>query len=469
MQSAKDAAIGKRMTRTARTQRTDKFRKKDYDHIWHPFTQMSEWFDEDAPIIERARGIYLFDTDGKRYIDGISSLWVNVHGHRHPQIDSAIRRQLDRVAHTTFLGLSNVPAILLAQELIEAAPPGLSKVFYSDNGSTAVEVALKMAFQYHRQNEPYSRRKKFLHFSTSYHGDTIGSVSVGGIETFHSLYKPLLFESVTAPYPYCYRCAFGKKSRTCSLHCITEVERIIEESAREIAAVVIEPLVQGAGGIITAPPGHLSLIRKLCDRFGLFLICDEVATGFGRTGKMFACQNEDVSPDFLCIAKGLTGGYLPLAATLTTAAVFDGFLGSVESKRTFFHGHTYTANPLGCAAALTNLRLFKKEKTLQRLQPKIKYLAGELEKFKFLRHVGDVRQCGFICGIELVEDKETKKPFEAAQRVGHKVILEARHRGVILRPLGDVIVIMPPLVISQRELSTLLSVAFESIRTVTEA
>jgi adenosylmethionine-8-amino-7-oxononanoate aminotransferase len=432
---------------------------------------MSEWFEENAPIIERARGIYLFDTDGKRYMDGISSLWVNVHGHRHPQIDSAIRGQLDRVSHTTFLGLSNVPAILLAQELIEAAPPGLSKVFYSDNGSTAVEVALKMAFQYYRQNEPYSRRKKFLHFSTSYHGDTIGSVSVGGIETFHSIYEPLLFETITAPYPYCYRCLFAKKRETCSLHCVAEVERIIEENVREIAAVVIEPLVQGAAGIMTAPPRHLSLIRKLCDRFGLFLICDEVATGFGRTGKMFACEHEGVTPDFLCIAKGLTGGYLPLAATLTTATVFDGFLGSPygESRRTFFHGHTYTANPLGCAAALTNLRLFKKEKTLQRLQPKIKYLADELEKFKSLRHVGDVRQCGFICGIELVEDKETRKPFEVARRVGHKVILEARRRSVILRPLGDVIVIMPPLVISRKELSTLLSVTFESIRAVTEA
>jgi adenosylmethionine-8-amino-7-oxononanoate aminotransferase len=429
---------------------------------------MSEWFGEDAPIIDRARSIYLFDTDGKKYIDGISSLWVNVHGHRHPEITSAIRKQLGRVAHTTFLGLSNVPAAALAEELIELAPPGLSKVFYSDNGSTAVEVALKMAFQYHRQNEPYSRRTKFLHFSTSYHGDTIGSVSVGGIETFHSLFKPLLFEAITAPYPYCYRCAFGKSRETCSLYCVVEVERIIEENARQLAAVIIEPLVQGAGGIITAPPGHLSLIRKLCDRFGLFLICDEVATGFGRTGKMFACEHEGVTPDFLCIAKGLTGGYLPLAATLTTLKVFDGFLGSVESKRTFFHGHTYTANPLACAAALTNLKLFKKEKTLQRLQPKIKYLADRLEKFNSLRHVGDVRQCGFICAVELVQDKDTKKPFDADRNVGHKVILEARRRGVILRPLGDVIVIIPPLIISQKELSTLLSVTFESIRQVTE-
>lgn len=457
------------MTRTGRTPRTDKLRKKDHDYVWHPFTQMSEWLEEDAPVIERARGVYLFDSDGRKYIDGISSLWVNVHGHRHPRIDSALRKQLDRVAHTTFLGLSNVPAALLAQELIEIAPKGLSKVFYSDNGSTAVEVALKMAFQYHRQNEPYSRRTKFLHFTSSYHGDTIGSVSVGGIETFHSIDEPLLFETITAPYPYCYRCLFAKKRETCSLYCVTEVERIIEENVREIAAVVIEPLVQGAAGIITAPPGHLSLIRKLCDRYGLFLICDEVATGFGRTGKMFACEHEGVTPDFLCIAKGITGGYLPLAATLTTSKIFDGFLGSVESKRAFFHGHTYTANPLGCAAALASLKLFKKEKTLQRLQPKIKFLADQLEEFKSLRHVGDVRQCGFICGIELVEDKRTKKPFDPAQRVGHKVILEARRRGVILRPLSDVIVIMPPLVISQKELSSLLSVTFESIRTVTEA
>jgi adenosylmethionine-8-amino-7-oxononanoate transaminase len=456
------------MNPTSQSRRTKELRIKDYDYIWHPFTQMSKWFQEDAPIIDRARGIYLFDTDGKKYIDGVSSLWTNVHGHRRKEIDSAIRTQLEKVAHTTFLGLSNVPAVLLAQELIEIAPAGLSKVFYSDNGSTAVEVALKMAFQYHRQDEPFSRRTKFLHFTSSYHGDTIGSVSVGGIDTFRSIYKPLLFETVAAPYPYCYRCVFGKDRETCSLYCVSEVEKIIDENAREIAAVVIEPLVQGAAGMITAPPGHLSLIRKLCDRYGLFLICDEVATGFGRTGKMFACEHEGVTPDFLCLAKGLTGGYLPLAATLTSTKVFDGFLGSAESKRTFFHGHTYTGNPVGCAAALANLKLFKKEKTLARLQPKIKYVAAELEKFKSLRHVGDVRQCGFMCAMELVEDKQTKKPFAVAQKVGHKVILEARRRGVILRPLADVIVIMPPLVISQKELSTLLNVTFESIRAVTE-
>ncbi|MFH1421866.1 MAG: adenosylmethionine--8-amino-7-oxononanoate transaminase [Planctomycetota bacterium] len=447
---------------------TETLREKDYNYIWHPFTQMMSWFEEDAPIIESGKGVYLIDSDGNKYIDGISSLWVNVHGHKRKEIDSAVINQLNKIAHSTFLGLSNIPAIELAEKLVEIAPHGLTKVFYSDNGSTAVEIALKMAFQYYRQNKPFSKKNKFLHFTSSYHGDTIGSVSVGGLDLFHNLYKPLLFESVSAPYPYCYRCAFRKKKETCKLFCLNEVEKVIEKHSTELAAVIIEPLIQGAAGMITMPRGYLSQIRKLCDRYRLLLICDEVATGFGRTGEMFASQHEDVSPDFLCIAKGLTGGYIPVAATLTTTTIFEGFLGQNDSNRTFFHGHTYTANPLGCAAALANLELFKTEKTLQRLQPKIKLLTKELEKFNELEHVGDIRQCGFMCGIELVQDKKTKKQFKPALRTGLRVIVEARRRGVILRPLGDTIVIMPPLIITAKELSNLLKVTFESIRTVTE-
>src|SRR4051794_11105521 len=421
---------------------TEALRAADHAHVWHPFTQMRGWQSEDAPIIERGEGSLLFDTDGNSYIDGVSSLWCNVLGHRQPAIDAAIRAQLDRVAHTTMLGLSHPGAIELAQRLAAIAPPGLDRVFFSDNGSTAAEVALKMAFQ-HFQHSGQPQRDQFVCLRMSYHGDTLGSVSVGGIDLFHTLFRPLLFEAHMAEP--------GDGA---------DMARILAEHGDRIAAVVMEPLVQGAAGMLVHPPGYLRAVRELCDRHGALLILDEVATGFGRTGRMFACEHEGVAPDLLCLAKGITGGYLPLAATLATERIYEGFLGEHEEFRTFFHGHTYTGNPLACAAALATLDVFREERSLQRLQGKIGLLAELLEPIAAHPMVREVRRCGFMTGIELCEH-----PLPV--RIGHRVTLEARRRGAIIRPLGDVVVLMPPLSISRADLTRLVEVTAEAIEVAT--
>jgi adenosylmethionine---8-amino-7-oxononanoate aminotransferase len=422
--------------------------------LWHPFTQMGEWASENAPVIESGDGVWLADSDGRRYIDGISSLWCNVHGHGHPVIDRAIKNQLGRVAHTTMLGLSHGPADELARRLIELAPDGLTRVFYSDSGSTAVEIALKMAFQYWRQAaDARPSRTSFVSLDGAYHGDTVGSVSVGGIDLFHSLYRPLLFDSHRVPA--------GDTDALAA---------VLAQHGDEIAAVVVEPLVQGAAGMQLQPRGYLRDVRHLCDRHDLFLICDEVATGFGRTGTMFACEQEQVVPDFLCLAKGLTGGYLPLAATLTTERVFDAFLGDYDEFRSFFHGHTYTGNPLACAAALASLGLFEQERTLERLEPKTRLLGQLLRDLvEPLPHVAEIRRLGFMCGIELASDPARGVPYEPGLRVGHSVTLEARRRGAIIRPLGDVVVLMPPLAIEADELEELVEITADSISAATES
>ena len=413
----------------------------DHSHLWHPFTQQQGWCDEEPLVIDRAEGTDLIDTRGRRYIDGASSLWCNVHGHRHPGIDKAIRDQLDRVAHSTMLGLTHGPAADLAARLVELAPPGLNRVFYSDSGSTATEIALKMAFQYWRQQGGDDTRKtSYVSLRDAYHGDTVGAVSVGGIELFHSCYAPLLFEA--------HHVAPGD---------VGELECVLDFHDGEIAAVIVEPLVQGAAGIRVQPPGYLRRVRELCDRHDVFLICDEVATGFGRTGTMFACEQERVVPDFLCLAKGLTGGYLPLAATLATERVYEGFLGAHEDFRTFFHGHTYTGNPLACAAALASLDAFEREGTLVKLQPKIRLLRELLTGVAAMPEVAEVRGRGFMVGIDLGE-------HDPALRMGHRVTLQARERGAIVRPLGDTVVLMPPLVISKAELRRLVAIVSEAIR-----
>lgn len=441
----------------------------DHTYLWHPFTQMQEWEHATPLIIERGKGAYLIDTEGRRYLDGVSSIWVNVHGHRHPTLDKAIHAQLKKIAHSTLLGLSNPPAIRLARELIRLAPRGLSRVFYSDDGSTAVEVALKMAVQYWQQRRPEAGPKNtFLRLRLAYHGDTIGAVSVGNIELFHARFAPLLFPTIAADPPYCYRCPLKLTYPSCQMSCLDPIERILKERHRELAGFIIEPLVQAAAGMITAPPGYLKRIRDLCTRYKVLLIADEVATGFGRTGKMFACQHEAVTPDLMTISKGLTGGYMPLAATLTTEKIYRAFLGKYEEFRTFFHGHSYTGNPLGCAVALANLEVFRKEKTLSRLRPKISAMARLLKPLADLPHVGEIRQRGFMVGIELVKDRATRESYPLDARIGHRVAMEARRRGLLIRPLGDVIVLMPSLSITLSELHRLASALLESIRAVTE-
>jgi adenosylmethionine---8-amino-7-oxononanoate aminotransferase len=416
----------------------------DRAHLWHPFTQQQGWAEEEPVIVELAKGTELIDVHGRRYIDGVSSLWCNVHGHGHPEIDQAVRDQLDRVAHSTMLGLSHRPGIELAQRLVEIAPEGLTRVFYSDSGSTAAEIALKMAYQYWKQRGD-EQRTRFLCLRDAYHGDTIGSVSVGGIDLFHSTYRPLLFDTLKAEP--------GD---------VEQLERLFEAHGHELAAVMLEPLVQGAAGMIVHPEGYLRAVRELCDRHDVLLICDEVATGFGRTGRMFACEHEGVAPDLMCVAKGITGGYMPLAATLATERIYEGFLGAHEDFRTFFHGHTYTGNPLACAAALATLDVFESERTLELLQPKIELLGELLEPVAAHPAVKEIRRRGTMTGIELVEHR-----VEA--RMGHRVTLEARRRGAIIRPLGDTIVLMPPLSISETDLARLVEITMQAIDAATAA
>ena len=440
----------------------------DRQLIWHPFTQMKDYMKEAPLIVQRGEGSYLIDLYGKKYLDGTSSLWVTLHGHRKKEIDDAIRDQLERVAHSTLLGISNVPAVELAEELVEIAPAGLRKVFYSDSGSTAVEIAIKIAFQFWKQNGNGRSKPTFLSFTNAYHGDTIGSVSLGGIDLFHEIYGPLLFPVYRAPYPYCYRCPLEKSTPSCGMECLNEVEGILSVHHEEIAALVIEPMIQGAAGMIPSPRGYLKGIRELTKKYRVLLIADEVATGFGRTGRMFACEHEAISPDILCLAKGITGGYLPLAATLTAEEIFNAFLGEYEEKKTFFHGHSYTGNPLACAAAVANLKVMKEERVLEKLQGKIQFLSEALKGYGDLEHVGDIRHLGMMVGIELVADKTTKEEYPLVDKIGIRVIKEARRRGLILRPLGNVIVLMPPLGISLDELSEVLSTTYHSIKTVTE-
>ena len=439
----------------------------DKQYLWHPFTQQQDWEAEAQLIIERAEGCYLIDIEGKRYLDGISSLWVNVHGHRRQEINQAIAAQLELVAHSTFLGLTHPSAIEFAQRLVRLAPGELTRVFYSDTGAAAMEIALKIAFQYWQQcASPQPRKTKFFSLHSAYHGDTVGAMSVGGIEIYQQVYHQLLFPIVQTPGAYCYRCHLHKSYPECHFACLDEVERIIATHAEELAAVVMEPLVQGAAGILVYPAGYTRAVWEIAKRHQVLFIVDEVATGFGKTGRMFACEHEGIAPDLMAVGKGITGGYLPLAATLTTEEIYRAFLGSVEQKRTFYHGHTYTGNPLACAAALANLDLFEQDQTLSRLQHKIALLRQGLKRFKQCPLVGDIRQCGFMVGIELVRDQATHEPFPAREKVAVRVVKEARRRGVIVRPLADVLVIMPPLVITKEELQILLDVTYDALCTV---
>jgi adenosylmethionine-8-amino-7-oxononanoate transaminase len=446
----------------------------DRKYIWHPFTQMKEWEEGTPIVITEGRDCFVKDSYGRWYIDGVSSLWVNIFGHRKKEIDDAIKAQVDRISHSTLLGLSNAPAIHLAEKLVaqmnasfgQSPVSAPTKVFYSDNGSTAVEVALKMAFQYW-QHLGEKQKTSFLSLNNAYHGDTLGAVSVGGVDIFHKAFGPLLFPTYKAPSPYCYRCELGREYPDCSLSCIDALEETMKNHHREMAGLIIEPLVQAAGGMIVSPPGYLKRVRELCTEHNILLIADEVATGFGRTGKMFACEHENVTPDIICLSKGITGGYMPLAVTLATEEIYRVFLGEFKDLKTFFHGHSYTGNPLACAAAVACLDIFGKEETLISMMPKIEFLDDWLKTMHALPHVGDVRQKGLIAGVELVLDKRTKEPYDWEEKVGWKVANHALDNGVVIRPLGNVIVIMPPLNISIENLGQMLKVLRDAIISVT--
>ncbi len=454
---------------SAKARRTRLLADWDRRFLWHPFTQMREWEREEPVIIARGKGPYLVDTRGRRYLDGISSIWVNIHGHRHPVLDRALRRQLGHIAHSSFLGLTNPPAIELARALIRVAPRGLTRVFYSDDGSTAMEVALKMAIQYWQQRKPNAPDKRtFVHLTLAYHGDTVGGMSVGGPGLFQDRFRSLCFPSAEIDAPYCYRCPLKLTYPSCQMACLEPLERLLRARQREIAGVVIEPLVQAVAGMVTAPPGYLTRVRALCTRYKVLLIADEVATGFGRTGRLFACDHEGVTPDLMAISKGLTGGYLPLGATLTTEDVYRAFLGEYGEWKTFFHGHSYTGNPLGCAVALASLKLFRQERTLSRVKRGERLLRQGLAPLARRPHVGDIRRRGYMVGIELVQDKITKTPYPLVDRMGHAVAMEARRRGLLIRPIGNIVILMPPLSTPEKELARMVSIVQESIVAVTE-
>lgn len=437
---------------------------KSKEHLWLPFTQMTD-YERDPLIIESGNGVKLKDIHGKEYLDGYSSLWLNVHGHNNQEMNEAIIEQIGKIAHSTLLGAANVPAIKLAEKLIEITPEGLNRVFYSDNGATAVEIAVKMAYQYW-ENKGVKGKTKFVTFSNGYHGDTVGSMSVGSIELYHRVYSSLLFDALVVPFPSIYRHP-SQDETVVGEEGLANLRKVFEAHHHELAGMTIEPLVQGAGGMNIMPKGFLKGIEKLCKEFNILLIVDEVATGFGRTGKMFAVEHENVQPDIMTVAKGLTGGYLPVSATITTEEVYQAFYGEYAEMKTFFHGHSYTGNQLGCAAALANLELFKKNNIIQEVAKKSLYLAELLADVTELAHVGDVRQAGLMCGIELVEDKQSKVAFPIEKRVAYQATLKMRELGMITRPLGNVIVLMPPLVVSYAELKEMVTILKQGIKLAT--
>jgi adenosylmethionine-8-amino-7-oxononanoate transaminase len=465
------------------------FESWDKKYLWHPFTQHYLWEKEPLLIIESGKGPYLFDIQGRRYLDAVSSLWVNIHGHRNPVLDQAFKSQLKKIAHSTFLGLSHVPAIELGRELSKTAPPGLARTFFSDSGATAVEVALKMAYQYWLETQGSKKpiRKEFLAVRGSYHGDTIGAVSVGGIHSFHSKFKPLLFKTHFSMAPSCLRCPFNKtsarhqfrsgekikktprpgdfrKETGCRWECLKSAEALLKKHSKKIAGVILEPVVQGAAGMNVMPKGYGAALNLLTKKYGTLFIVDEVATGFGRTGTLWASQQENMKPDILCAAKGITGGYSPLAVTLTTEKIFKAFKAPPEQLKTFFHGHSYTAHPLGAAVALANLNLIKSTKLLEKSRRKAHILNRELKSLASLPVVGSIRQAGLMVGIELVQEASSLKLFPPSLRMGNRVCKAMLKRGVWMRPLGDTLVLMPPLVTSDSDIRKLVRELYSVIQ-----
>lgn len=435
----------------------EEIRRWDAEHVWHPFTQMQEYLATEPIVVVRGEGHYLIDDKGRRLFDGTSALWCNLLGHRVPEIDAAVAEQLARFAHTTLLGTTHPGVAELARRLVDLAPPGLNHVYFSDSGATAVEAALKIAFQFRllTQGKAAAERAVYLSLDNAYHGDTLGAAAVGGVELFHDIFKPILLPSLKTPSPYCYRCPIGKTPGTCAIDCADELERALERADGSVCAVILEPGVQAAAGMLTLPDGFLTRTADACRRHGALLILDEVATGFGRTGTMFACQREGVAPDLMCVAKGLTGGYLPVAATLATDRIYQAFLGRYDEYRHFFHGHTYTGNALGCAAALATIGLLSDGRIVGDVERKAGVLRKSLEPLRAHPHVGDIRQAGLMCGIELVADRASKAMLAPGERTGYHICLSLRERGIFLRPLGDVIVLMPPLSSTDAELQHL--------------
>jgi adenosylmethionine-8-amino-7-oxononanoate aminotransferase len=467
-----------------RKSKTSPLAQLDHEFVWHPFTQMADWLKREPIVITSANGAVLRDAKGRPFLDANSSIWTNLHGHNHPKINSAINRQLKKIAHSSALGFANEPASLLAEKLVHLANPKslkpgtrpLGKVFFSDDGSTAMEVALKLAYQFAQRTG--RARPKFLSLEGAYHGDTVGAVSLGHIDLFHKAYRGLLFKSDKAAAPYCYHCPYNRAKperadareyRKCNWECVGKLEQKFiaqKKKSNPYAAFVFEPLIQGAAGMIAQPEGWLRRAAGIARQQGALLIADEVMTGFGRTASDFAYHQEDVQPDFLALAKGLTGGYLPMAATLTTQKVFDAFLGKYEEFKTFFHGHSYTGNQLGASAALASLEILQSKESLRSRQVLERTLRDELPRLWKLPNVGDIRQVGLAIGIELVRDWRTREPFGLRERAGIRVCDVMGKRGVLTRPIGNVIVLMPPYCTTTSQARRIVKVVYEACHEV---
>ena len=436
---------------------------RDLAHIWHPCSQMKDYETLPPIVIDHGKGTYLYDVEGNSYLDIISSWWCNLLGHSNPKINDAVKEQLDKLEHVIFVNFSHEPAIKLCEELAKVVPAGLNKFNFADNGSASVECALKIAFQYHYQTG-HPEKQRFMCLSEGYHGETIGALSVGSMDLFAQIYKPMMMNNIHVQAPDCYRCPFGKTRECCQCECFKYAEEAVAKHAHETAAIIVEPLLQGCAGMRVYPALYLKKLHKLCDEYGVLLIADEIATGFGRTGKMFACQHAGVTPDIMCISKALTGGYMPMSITATTDKIFDAFYDDYNKGKAFMHSHTYSGNPLGCAAALAVLNILREENILAKAAEKAKYFTAALnDAFGSHKNIGEIRHIGLINAMELVTDKEKKTSFDSKLRIGYEIYKKALTHGLLLRPLGNVLYFNPPLNIERADLDKAIKICRESM------
>lgn len=446
--------------------RTELLIEKDLKYIWHPCSQMKDYETLKPIVIDHGKGVYLYDSEGKAYLDVVSSWWCNLLGHSHPAVNAALKAQLDQIEHVIFANFTHEPAIQLCETLTEILPQGLIKFNFSDNGSASVECALKMAFQYQHQSG-HPEKQKFMCLTEGYHGETIGALSVGALDLYAKIYQPMLMDTIRIEAPDCYRCAYGKERGSCGTECFENAEAQFVAHAHECCAVIVEPLLQGSAGMRIYPPAYLRKLRKLCDRYNVLFIADEIATGFGRTGRMFACDHAGISPDIMCISKGLTGGYLPMAITVTTQQIFDAFYDDYNRGKAFMHSHTYSGNPLGCAAALAVQKVLREDHILETAVENAPVLKNMLlDALADHPNVGEIRQIGLINAIELVRDKSAKTAFDSRLRTGYQIYQAALSDGLLLRPLGDVLYFNPPLIINPQEMQSAVEKCVRSIHHV---
>lgn len=436
---------------------------RDLQHVWHPCSQMKDYEQFPPIVIKKGQGVWLYDENNNRYLDAVSSWWVNLFGHANPRISQALSDQAFTLEHTIFANFSHEPAIKVAEKLVSLTPDGLNKVFFADNGSSAIEVALKMSFQYHMQTGK-TKKKRFLALTDAYHGETLGALSVGGVGLYNEVYQPLLLDTVRAQGPDCFRCPFQENPGSCQAQCIQFVEEELSQHHEEITAIIIEPLIQAAAGMKMYPPLYLKRLRELCTKYGVHFIADEIAVGFGRTGTLFACEQAGIAPDFMCLSKGLTGGYLPLSAVLTTDDVYNAFYDDYGTMKAFLHSHSYSGNTLACRVALEVLTMFKDERVIETIQNKgerMRKLA--IKAFEELPFVGEYRQVGLVGAIELVANRETKEPLPSEERIGYQIYKRALAKGLLIRPLGNILYFMPPYIISDDEMRFMIDTAKETI------